>query len=331
MPVHAPTTMPAPPRLRLLLRRFGAYGDLTYRFQRWGATVCPPYLEPLYIAFYSGLLFLIGTAVRRGLIANLRALFPERTTPRLWLDAYRVAWHFSFSIADASRSRLGESVIDWEIEMADHPDRVTRPGSDRGGIILTAHMGSYDVAATLFAGRFGRRLNAVRAPERHPEAQEWMEREMTAQNNPDYAVLYNRSDRLLGLDLVQAIQRGELVAIQGDRVLYDVCPLELTVSPSGDPDRLYRMRMPKGPFVLALATGAPIHPLFAIRVGWRRYRIVELPPFYCRAESRDREAAIDAAARHWADAVLLPLIREHWDQWFVFETVFYPISQPDQP
>jgi hypothetical protein len=74
--------------------------------------------------------------------------------------------------------------------------------------------------------------------------------------------------------------------------------------------------------VLALATGAPIHPLFAIRVGWRRYRIVELPPFYCVATSRDREAAIAEAATLWAQDILLPLIREHWAQWFVFEPVF---------
>jgi len=315
----------------LLLRRFGAYGDLTFRFQRWGATVCPPYLEPLYIAFYTGVLFLFGAPVRRGLLTNLGALFPERSVPRLWLDAYRVVWHFAFSIAEASRSRLGESVIDWEIEAPDHPNPATGPGNGQGGIILTAHMGNYDVAATLLAGRFGRRLNAVRAPERHPEAQEWIERELTSQNGPDYAVLYNRDDRLLGLDLVHAIQRGELVAIQGDRVLFDVCPMEITVSPSGDPERVCRMRLPKGPFVLAMATGAPIHPLFAIRAGWRRYRIVEFPPIFCRAETRDREAAIESTARHWAETVLLPLIREHWDQWFVFEPVFFPTSDTRKP
>lgn len=321
--------MSEPSRLRGWLRRCSAYGDLTLRFQHWGATVCPPYLEPLYIAFYSGLLFLIGGPVRRGLMANLAALFPGRGTVRLWLDAYRVVWNFSFSVADGSRARLGESVIDWEIAVPDRPDRVAAPsggaeGAPRGegGILLTAHMGNYDVAATLFAGQFGRRLNAVRAPERHPETQAWMERELAARGREDLAVLYNRDDHLLGITLVQAIQRGELVAIQGDRVLYGIRPLEVVVSPSGDPARRMRMRLPMGPFVLALATGVPIHPLFAIRVGWRRYRIVELPPFRCRAETRDREAAIVRAATQWAQDILLPAIREHWEQWFVFEPVF---------
>lgn len=319
--------MPLPTRLSAFLRRFSAYGDLTLRFQQWGSTVCPPYLEPVYIAFYAGLFFCIGGPARRGLISNLRALFPDRTALRLWLDAYRVVWNFAFSVADGSRSRLGESVIDWEIDpVSESDDRVTRAGGGGGGIILTAHMGNYDVAASLFAGRFGRKLNAVRAPERNLETQQWMEREMAAQSHPDYTVLYNREDRLLGVELVQAIQRGELVAIQGDRVLFDVSPLDIEVSASGDPARPCRMRLPKGPFVLALATGAPIYPLFAIRAGWRRYRIIELPPIHCRAELRDRESAIRAAAHQWAETVLLPLIRRHWRQWFVFEPVFDPKS-----
>ena len=318
--------MPAPSRVRAFLRRFSAYGDLTLKFQHWGASVCPPYLEPVFIAFYSSLFLLTGTPVRRGLLTNLKALFPDRSLPRLWLDAHRVVWNFSFSLADGSRSRLGESVIDWEIEVPDRPDHIALGGGNDGGIILTAHMGNYDVAATLFAGTFGRRLNAVRAPEREPETQAWMERELSAHGHPDYAVLYNRDDRLLGIQLVQAIHRGELVAIQGDRVLFDISPMDVTVSPSGQPDRLCRMRIPKGPFVLALATGAPIHPLFAIRVGWRRYRILELPPILCRANGRDREAAIETAARTWTDEALLPVIREYWDQWFVFEPAFFPLS-----
>ena len=186
-----------------------------------------------------------GGPVRRALIWNLRALFPDRAAPGLWLDAYRVVWNFAFSVADGSRSRMGESVIDWEIDpLRGSGDIVSGSG---GGIILTAHMGNYDVAATLFAGRFGRKLNAVRAPERNPKTQQWMEREMSAQSHPDYAVLYNREDRLLGVELVQAIQRGELVAIQGDRVLFDVSPLEIEVSPSGDP--AHRCRMPITPLV----------------------------------------------------------------------------------
>ena len=307
-----------------ILHRFGAYGDLTLKFQAWGAKVCPPYLEPLYISFYTALAFLLGGPVRQGLISNLKALFPEQGPITLFLKAYQVIWNFAFTVADGTRSRQGESVIDWEIDGYEHFEAMAK--AEQGAILLTAHMGNYDVAAPLFAENFQRRLNAVRAPERHAETQEWMERELAAQAKDHYTVLYNKSDRLLGLQLVQALSRGEIVAIQGDRVLFDVAPLSLEVSPSGDPNQRCLFTLPKGPFVLALTTGVPIHPVFILRTGWRRYRIVALPPFYCQAESRDREAAIEKAARHWVDDILLPLIRTHWSQWFVLETAFAPVK-----
>ncbi len=303
-----------------LRHRFSASGDLTLKFQAWGARVCPPYLEPLYITFYTAVAFLLGASARRALMGNLKALFPERGPVTRFFNAYQVAWNFAFTVADATRSRQGESILDWEIEGLPHFDAMAAAG--HGSVLLTAHMGNYDVAAPLFAESFHRRLNAVRAPERHPETQEWMERQLASQFKDNYTVRYNKSDRMLGLELVQAISRGEIVAIQGDRVLYGVTPLSLEVSPSGSPDQRQRFTIPKGPFVLAMTTGVPIHPVFILRSGWRRYRIVALPPFSCRAESRDREAAIEKAARRWVDEILLPVIRTHWAQWFVFEPAF---------
>lgn len=310
---------------RSLLQRFSAYGDLTLKFQAWGARVCPPYLEPLYITFYTALFFFLVRPLRHALVSNLRALFPEKHSLALHFDGFRVAWNFSYTVADATRSRQGEKVIDWELEGLEHLDAIG--DTPEGAILLTAHMGNYDVAAPLFAEKLSRPLNAVRAPERLAETQEWMERELASQKNDHYRIRYNKSDRLLGLELAQAIGRGEIVAIQGDRVLFDVAPHTMTVSPDGGgTGGEFRFRIPKGPFVLAQVTGAPIHPVFILRTGWRRYRILALPAFHCRAESRDREAAIEQAARHWVDEILLPVIRQHWSQWFVFEPAFTPLA-----
>ena len=213
-----------------------------------------------------------------------------------------MVWNFSFTVADATRARHGENIIDWELDGIEHLEAI----SDSGAILLTAHMGNYDVAAPLFAQKLSRPFNAVRAPERHAETQAWMEEQLATQGNDHYHIRYNKNDRLLGLELAQSIGRGEVVAIQGDRVSDDT----------------YRFRLPKGPFVLAQVTGAPIHPVFILRTGWRRYRIKALPAFHCKAQARDREAGVEIAARHWVDDVLLPVVREHWTQWFVFESAF---------
>ncbi|MCB1231911.1 MAG: lysophospholipid acyltransferase family protein [Verrucomicrobiae bacterium] len=312
----------SPTKPRSFLHRFSAYGDLTLKFQAWGARVCPPYLEPLFIAFYSSVFFLVAAPIRRALMTNLKVLFPEKSATTRFLDAYRIVWNFSFTVADATRARHGESIIDWELEGVDHLEAIST--ASEGAVLLTAHMGNYDVAAPLFAQKLKRPFNAVRAPERHPETQEWMEQQLATHGSEHYRIRYNKDDRLLGLELVQAISRGEVVAIQGDRVMFDVAPFPLDLAPSGVGEKLYRFRLPKGPFVLAQVTGAPIYPVFILRTGWRRYRVKALPPFHCRVESRDREAAVEKAARHWVDDILMPVIREHWTQWFVFEPAFEP-------
>ena len=61
------------------------------------------------------------------------------------------------------------------------------------------------------------------------------------------------------------------MAVQGDRVIFDVSPMEVEVEPG------LVMRLPKGPLFLARATGAPCFPLFIVRDGWRRYRVVVMP------------------------------------------------------
>jgi lauroyl/myristoyl acyltransferase len=75
------------------------------------------------------------------------------------------------------------------------------------------------------------------------------------------------------------------------------------------------MRLPKGPLFLARATRAPAFPLFIVRDGWRRYRVIAFPP----VALPPRKPGADAeAAKIWATAIL-QVVREHWEQWYVFE------------
>ena len=120
---------------------------------------------------------------------------------------------------------------------------------------------------------------------------------------------YNQDGNLLGVELARLLGQGNIVAVQGDRVIFEVSPMDVEVEPG------LQMRLPKGPLVLARATSAPSFPLFIVRDGWRKYRVivqpqVELPP---RRKGPDEEAA-----RIWA-ATILRVVRTHWRQWYVFE------------
>ena len=218
------------------------------------------------------------------------------------------------SLTDGIRMRQGEDIVDWEIEGRDHLDALME--GTRGAILMTAHMGNYDLAARLFAERSNRKIHAVRAPERTAAAQELREKDLASDGN--LAIQYNRPDGFLGIDLIKAIAAGEIVAIQGDRILFDVTPLPVPITGG------HSLQTPKGPFVLAATGQCPICPVFIFRAGYRRYRVLALEPFQCERRRGDaQEESIRAAATHWVE-VLLPVIRSNWSQWFVFDSAFTP-------
>jgi lauroyl/myristoyl acyltransferase len=180
-------------------------------------------------------------------------------------------------------------------------------------------MGNYDLAAPLFSSRFGRTIYAVRAPERQPEMQAIRERELRRKEaeHPQFRALYNTSDNHLGIVLANLLTEGNIVAVQGDRVVFDVSPMEVTLD-----DGLV-MRLPKGPLYLARATGASCFPLFIVRDGWRRYRVKVFPPLALPPRRRGEDSE---AAKIWAEAILR-VVRPHWAQWFVFEPMLRRADQ----
>ena len=121
---------------------------------------------------------------------------------------------------------------------------------------------------------------------------------------------------MLGIELAQMLGRGEVVALQGDRVMGEVAPVEAEVC--GE-----LVALPEGPHVLSLAGRAPIFPLFVVRSGWRRYRILSLPPLPVPARERGtpKVEVIGRSATAWA-VVLSGVLREHWDQWLEFGEAF---------
>jgi lauroyl/myristoyl acyltransferase len=68
------------------------------------------------------------------------------------------------------------------------------------------------------------------------------------------------------IELLQALRRNEIVAIQGDRVYRrHGADVPFFSQPA---------TFPLGPFLLSQVSGAPVLPGFVIRQGWLRYRVL---------------------------------------------------------
>jgi len=292
-------------------KRIGVFGDLPTRFLMRGLKVAPWFVEPFLVPVWTFGFFLVARQQRRAVAGNLRALFPHWSHPRAVCGSFRVFLNFAATYVDSLRCETGTGAVDWVIEgMPSFDDLASRK---EGCLILTAHMGNYDMAAPLFSSKFGRTIHAVRAPEREPELQAIREAELREKErlNPFFRTHYNTAGQMLGIELARLLQEGQVVAVQGDRVVFEVSPMEVEVEPG------LMMKLPRGPLFLARATGVTVFPLFIMRDAWRRYRVRVFPPLELPERTRGR---VDPAVPVWAGAVL-DVVKENWWQWFVFEPV----------
>jgi lauroyl/myristoyl acyltransferase len=289
-------------------RRFRARGVFWRKLLRFAVLNTPIWAEPLVHGTWA-FLFLMAAPVRRGVMRNLRAIVPESTAFTNLFRAWRVFFNYAWTIADATRYRYLRTLPDWEFAGLDHfRELCARPG---GAIILTAHMGSYDLGAELFAETTTRRMVMVRAPEIDPMTHEYEESVRREASPETLQVDFNTKASELAFDLLASVQNGDIVAIQGDRV---------TPGVAGYKAKLFghTTEIPAGPFALAMAARAPIYPMFILRTGRRRYRLLTCPAIEVRRTSRHRDDDLQNAIDAWSHQ-LENVIRDSWPQWFAFE------------
>lgn len=294
-----------------LAERLGVFGDLPTRSMHHALRVVPWFLEPVLIGVWTLVFFVVAKPQRRAVVGNLRALHPRWGWWRAQSGAWLVFWNFALTYVDAQRCETETGGVDWAVEGIEALDDLS--SRKEGCIILTVHMGNYDLAAPLFAARFNRTLYTVRAPERTPETQRIRELEIQEKEKrfPNFRSLVNEGGSLLGVKLAALLGEGHIVAVQGDRVVFEVSPMDVEVRPG------LWMRLPKGPMFLARMTNAPCFPLLITRDGWRRYRVTVHPPLELPPRKRGDEAEV---AKLWATTVF-DAAAKHWEQWYVFESL----------
>ncbi|MEO8215845.1 MAG: lysophospholipid acyltransferase family protein [Acidobacteriota bacterium] len=292
---------------RPMIKGFFVRGVFWRQVLSWGVRSVPFVLFPVTIACWSFLFFVFGKNERRGVVANVRRILPHCSLPGIYARSWVVFWHFSWTITDTARFRETKAPVDWEFDGISHFNELLK---SEGAIILTAHMGNYDLGAYLFAERLKRPLVIIRAPEEDPETQRFESDNQEKVKLDGMQVDYNTASPTLALDLINALNEGKVVAIQGDRATRGINVMPATLFG-------VETMLPSGPFALSMATRVPIFPLFVIPVGWRRYRVVTLPPFHCQRTGRDREADMTRAMGHWT-SVLQQVIRQYWFQWYMF-------------
>lgn len=235
----------------------------------------------------------------------------ERVTGRTGMAsrllAFRLFYNFSkfmVGYTDLVRLRPGEKPR--RIEGGDEVSRrfAALLSEGRGLIVLTLHLGNWEMGLAHLAG-LGHPVSVVLRPE-EPEAARF---EAEARERAGVRVVPAGESAWNGLDLLLALRRGEIVAIQGDR---SFGPLLERVDLFGAP-----VALPAGPFVLAQASGAPILAVCVPIRGHSRYRIVLEGPLRVGPGPEGVRAAAGAFAQ-----VIERFVGAWPTQWFNFYEVW---------
>lgn len=293
------------------LGRFAVRGVFWREYLDWAIINLPFYFYPVNLLFFTFFFFFFAAPARRAVVANLAAIFPGSSRAVNHLRAFRTLYNFACTISEGAMYKLNKEKFSYEIIGAEWLDQL---GAAPGAIVLTAHMGNYDLGAALFAEKFQREIRMVRAPEPDRQTAQHLSASLKKFGEGAVKVDYNTAGALLSFDLLNALRDGEIVSIQGDRIEGDVA--QITARLFGK-----EVRLPNGPFVLALVAQMPIYPLFIARSGYRSYQVIVREPIRVLRTSNARENDIEEGVAKWC-RVLEETIAPRWDQWFAFTPIF---------
>jgi KDO2-lipid IV(A) lauroyltransferase len=281
----------------------------------------PRFVQPPIAAVTALIFFFLLKRERRAVARNLRRISGKRGLALQW-KVYRVFYSFcDFMVAycyvpQATHAQLLSMLVDKDKERgAAKIDQCLAAGN--GLIVWTAHLGNSEFASRLLE-MHGRPVNVARLVEDKPA--EIMLRNLMS--NERLKIVDLSGGVRASLDLLQALRRNEIVAIQGDRVYrHHSADVPFFSEPAA---------FPLGPFVLSQVSGAPVLPGFVIRQGWLRYRVLMgdpiLPassPATCDAGEVDPHAGLRLAV-----GFLEKTLATHYDQWLNFFD-FWPVASRD--
>jgi lauroyl/myristoyl acyltransferase len=297
--------------VRRLLGPLHVTGVFWYRLPYWAvrAGILSPRTAPVFVRLFTALFFLVLWRIRDGLAANLEVVLGPCGFWERQRRIHRTLEEFAWCYAARYQERVAPGRFEVVLEGLEHV-----PADPTHGVVfVTAHIGQWELSSQVARHGTSRRVHVVREEEIDPEAQRFIEGLVGADHAHGVTTHFASDDPRLGLALAEALRRGEVVALQGDRPRAQ--GRTHTARLFGRP-----MPLPVGPQALARATGAVLLPVFSFREGRDTYRLVLRPPLAV-ARTADRDADVAAAVERLA-AEIEWAIRRAPHQWFCFRRLW---------
>ena len=269
----------------------------------WGALRGPQGLvrfspKPIGAAFGVAL-----PELRRRIVRNLRRVHGARGAWREQLDAVDTLANYAACFAEAIAS--GRQDVTPRVKV--HGEERLRAALARGGVVLvTAHVGPWELTAQLLGGALAADVVLVMEREANAEARELQDH---FRGQRGLKVLHIGEHPTDALPLIAHLKKGGVAALQLDRVPPSGRVIEVSLFGSA-------FAAPEGPFRLASLSGAQVVPVFARRIGFFDYELAISEPigFGRRATPDELRAGAQQAI-----GGMEAFVAECPTQWFHFD------------
>jgi KDO2-lipid IV(A) lauroyltransferase len=308
LPPHAPQVGGF---LHKVLGRFYFTGSFWFRFHRWGVSVLPEWGLWACTLFFTSVFFLLLGRIRRAVASNLEAVLGPCGWWQRQKRVYATLWNFAWCTTERYEELSTDKRVRTTIEGQEYLDQCL--DGDRGLVLVTAHIGHWESGSRTAANKRPRPVHVVREDEMDPQAQQFVSELLRSKAQAGYTVHFSEEPTRLGVLLLAALRRGEVVAVQGDR------PRTGTRTHKG---RLFgrEIELPAGPAVLGRTAQVPLLPVFMLREGRLAARVVVRPPVFV-SQTGDRRRDLGQAVERIATEVEAA-IRRAPTQWFCFRELW---------
>lgn len=266
----------------------------------------PRWLFPPAAVLWGGLFYLLLADSRRSVRANLRIVTGRRTVEGLVFSTY---YKFSRNWCDVmlmmrlTGPRL-QALIGRRSSSKPLEDALA---AGNGAILVSPHLGNWELGGLGLAD-LGYRVNVLTFREPDQKVNELREQVRSGRNIGFIYVDREDTSPLAIIEAVNSLRRNEVLCLLGER---DGSSHTVRIDFFGQPTDL-----PAGAAYLALASGAPVIPVFVPLEGSLYATLME-EPIYFRGGHGQHDLAIRSGMEQLA-AVFERYIRRYPDQWYNF-------------
>ncbi len=267
--------------------------------------VWPLWISRPFSWFVTALYYPFITVRRHNYQDNLKHILGKDTyNSTLFIKTFRMLVNYAYYLIDLFRfdEAKKKELLSLLSGQSGYERLLEVLAEGRGAILMTAHLGNWELGGIILS-KLGHPVNVVY----FPDGSGRIDRNRTRQRLTSGVKEIRLEPGVLSpIAMMRALQRGEVVALQGDKLFNDP---GMKVEFFGTP-----AYFPRGPVQLSMTAGSPIVPSFIVIDKNGKYNIIVEEPIY-PVSTGDRNRDTEENLRRVV-SILEKYIGLYHEQWY---------------